>query len=251
MIGIIGGTGLSEFLTEHHVDVIHLESRFGKASAPVSIYQLDASKIAFLPRHGHPHRLPPHKINYRANLDVLAQAGVKEIVAVNAVGGICDAMGPAKLGLPDQILDYTYDREHTIYDGEQSLEHIDFTYPYCEALRDRLLKAARDSGISVLETGVYAATQGPRLESAAEIARLRRDGADMVGMTGMPEAALAREMGLAYACLALSVNWAAGLNASVITMQEIEQALAQGMGDVKRLLATFISAPETSAMAGD
>lgn len=240
MIGIIGGTGLSAFLEANLLRTERFESRFGAPSSEVSICQLHGRDFAFLPRHGHPHRVPPHKINYRANLDVLVRSGVTELIAVNAVGGICEGLGPAQIAIPDQILDYTYGREHTIYDDGSALDHVDFSFPYSGKVRENLASAASRANISVLTSAVYAATQGPRLETAAEISKIRRDGADMVGMTGMPEAALAREMAVEYACIALSVNWAAGLTDELITMHDIEEALAAGMKDVKKILACYI-----------
>jgi purine nucleoside phosphorylase len=163
-------------------------------------------------------------------------------VAVNAVGGIHQCLGPKAVAIPDQIIDYTYGRESTIFDGchVESVQHVDFSFPYDESLRAALLIAAGKADIEVLERGTYGATQGPRLETAAEIRRMKQDGCDMVGMTGMPEAVLAREFGLAYACLALSVNWAAGLTNAVISQQEIEQALSEGMDNIHRILKHFL-----------
>lgn len=240
-VAIIGGTGLSAIEGFELLEELSLSSNFGQPSAAIKKGRFGECECMFLPRHGHPHQIPPHKINYRANLDALRQAGVTKIVAVNAVGGIHDQMGPACVAVPDQVIDYTYGREHTIFDGSRPLDHIDFTYPYSQSLRKALLAAAKAAGVTVLAKGVYAATQGPRLESAAEIARIARDGGDMVGMTGMPEASLARELGMDYACLALSVNWCAGMTEELITMDDIAQALAQGMGKVLATLTHFLS----------
>jgi 5'-methylthioinosine phosphorylase len=204
-------------------------------------------QVCFLPRHGEGHTVPPHRINYRANLFALRELGVSAVLAVNAVGGIHKKMGPGGIAVPDQIIDYTSGREHTFFDGSiteltsadqftASVTHIDFTEPYDARLRALLTDSANALGIPVWARGVYAATQGPRLETPAEVRRLRRDGCDMVGMTGMPEAALARELNLPYACIALSVNWAAGLSNDVITMEGIRQVLAEGMSDIHRIL---------------
>ena len=181
------------------------------------------------------------RVNYRANLWALKQAGAEAILAVNAVGGIHTAMGTGHFCVPHQLIDYTSGREHTYFaDDLEQVTHIDFSYPYSEALRQQLIAALAAEGVGYSSQGVYACTQGPRLETVAEIARLERDGCDIVGMTGMPEAALARELGLDYACLALVVNPAAGKSTAVITMAEIERALHDGMGKVKSTLARVL-----------
>ena len=240
-LGIIGGTGLSEIDGFKLIEKFTGISDFGEPSAPISKGTFGEEEVLFLPRHGHPHQIPPHQINYRANIDALAKAGVTHIVAVNAVGGIHSELGPACIAVPDQVLDYTYGRAHTIYDGSRPLDHIDFTYPYSAEVRDSLLAACEDTGIGVLNGGVYAATQGPRLETAAEVVRIRRDGGDMIGMTGMPEAAIARELGIEYACLALSVNWCAGMTDELITMEDIRAALDQGMSKVLKVLSRLLA----------
>jgi len=182
-------------------------------------------------------------VNYRANLWALKQAGAEAILAVNAVGGIHAAMDTGHFCVPHQLIDYTSGREHTYFaDDLEQVTHIDFSYPYSEPLREQLIAALAAEGCAYSSHGVYACTQGPRLETVAEIARLERDGCDIVGMTGMPEAALARELDLAYACLALVVNPAAGKSTAVITMAEIEQALHDGMGKVKSTLARVLAA---------
>jgi 5'-methylthioinosine phosphorylase len=193
--------------------------------------------LVFLPRHGSGHTIPPHKINYRANIWALHHIGVQKVVGVAAVGGIHRDMGPLTLVIPDQIIDYTHGRPHTFFEQDLThVTHIDFTFPYCEGLRQGLLAAARDLGEPVWAGGTYGATQGPRLETAREVERLERDGCDIVGMTGMPEAALARELDICYACCALVVNWAAGKGEGIISLQEIEDNLRLGMEKVRRLL---------------
>lgn len=241
MIGIIGGTGLTELPGLSELDARWIETPYGEPSAALNTGRWHDQDVVFLARHGNPHQIPPHLVNYRANLWALRHAGVKNIIAVNAVGGIDKRLGPARIAIPDQIIDYTWGREQTLYDGSIPLEHIDFSAPYSESLRKQLLRAARSQKVTVLERGVYGATQGPRLETAAEIQRFQREGCDMVGMTGMPEAALAREMGMAYASIALSVNWAAGLTDQPITMPDIQQALALGMGDVLKIIEAFFT----------
>jgi len=243
MIGIIGGTGLTKLDGLEVLEHKWLGTPFGEPSAALTFGRFSGQDLVFLARHGDPHQIPPHLINYRANLSLLKQVGVTKIIAVNAVGGIHELLGPAEVAIPDQIIDYTYGREHTIYDANSSeLDHIDFTFPYSPSLRQELLRAAETANIAALDQGVYGATQGPRLESAAEIQRYKRDGCDLVGMTGMPEAALAREFEIDYACLALSVNWAAGLSDSIITMEDIHQAIEQGMGKIHKILNSFLSA---------
>lgn len=247
MIGIIGGTGLTQLRGLEITERKWLETPYGEPSAAVSFGHIaekdkNGQHLAFLARHGDPHHIPPHLINYRANISALQQVGVNKIVAVYAVGGIHPLLGPAELAVPDQIIDYTYGREHTLFDsGSKVLEHVDFSFPYDQGLRSALIRSAQDLGITVLPNGTYGATQGPRLESAAEIQRYKRDGCDMIGMTGMPEAALAREYGIEFASLALSVNWAAGLSKSIITMEDIERAIEQGMGKVHQILRYFLT----------
>lgn len=241
MIGIIGGTGLTELPGLSELDARWIETPYGEPSAALNTGRWQNQDIVFLARHGNPHQIPPHLVNYRANLWALRHAGVKDILAVNAVGCIDKRLGPARIAIPDQIIDYTWGREQTLYDGSIPLEHIDFSNPYSEPLRKQLLTAAKTQKITVLERGVYGATQGPRLESAAEIQCFQREGCDMVGMTGMPEASLAREMGMEYASIALSVNWAAGLTDHPITMTDIQLALEKGMGDVLKIIEAFLA----------
>jgi len=268
-LAIIGGSGLSEMpgLELLRREVVH--TPFGEPSGPLTFGAFGSSEVVFLPRHGPAHTISPHKINYRANIWALHHVGVERIIGVAAVGGIRADMGPQILAVPDQIVDYTYGREHTFFDqdftrashidtscpyceapisrnlfAEFGVTHIDFTHPYCEELRQGLLEAAEDLvGQPVVPEGTYGATQGPRLETAQEIQRLERDGCDLVGMTGMPEASLAREMGLCYACCALVVNWAAGKGEGVISLDEIERNLRVGMGRVRTLLAHYAGGP--------
>ena len=238
MLAIIGGSGLYSLEDEFELDEqTPRATPWGDTSADILLGRWQGIKLAFLPRHGPGHRVPPHRINYRANLWALGQLGVKNTLAVNAVGGISPKMPPLTLALPDQIIDYTSGRENTFFDGgEAGLEHIDFSWPYSATLRGIVTEAALDLGQALVASGTYGATNGPRLESAAEIRRLQKDGCDMVGMTGMPEAALARELELDYACLALVVNWAAGIGDRVISMAEILGNMEKGIQQVKQLL---------------
>ena len=239
---IIGGTGLTQLEGLSIRQSLAVDTPYGAPSAEVHIGEYAGKEVLFLARHGHPHRVPPHQVNYRANLWALKQAGAEAILAVNAVGGIHAAMGTGHFCVPHQLIDYTSGREHTFFAGDlDNVTHIDFSYPYNEPLRQQLIAAVAAEGLGYSSFGVYACTQGPRLETVAEIARLGRDGCDIVGMTGMPEAALARELDLAYACLALVVNPAAGKSTALITMAEIEQALHDGMGKVKSTLARVLA----------
>ncbi len=238
MLAIIGGSGLygldEAFVAERQVP---LDTPYGATSAEILQGRWQDQPLAFLPRHGPDHQIPPHRINYRANIWALREIGASRIIAVNAVGGIAPELAPRTLAVPDQIVDYTSGRAHSFFDGEDDeVRHIDFTWPYDERLRAGLIEAGRQLGLPLVESGTYACSNGPRLETAAEIACMRRDGCSMVGMTGMPEAALARELEIAYASLALVVNWAAGIEQREIAMDEILANLQQGMQQVKALL---------------
>jgi 5'-deoxy-5'-methylthioadenosine phosphorylase len=240
-LAIIGGTGLDEIpdLEITHREVCH--TPFGEPSAALTHGNISGHEVVFLPRHGASHMIPPHLVNYRANLWALRHVGIQTILGVAAVGGIGSEMEPGHIVIPDQIIDYTFGREHTIFDNDLShLAHIDFTTPYCEVLRQDLIEAGRLSGVNPVAGATYGATQGPRLETAAEIARMERDGCDLVGMTGMPEAALAREFNLCYASCAVVSNWAAGKSADSISMSDIEKNLIHGMELVKSLLVELL-----------
>ena len=203
---IIGGTGLTELDGLNIRQSLPMTTPYGLPSGDIQIGDFAGREVMFLARHGHPHRLPPHQVNYRANIWALKQAGAQAIVAINAVGGIHPTMGTGRFCVPHDLIDYTSGRQHTFFaDDLEQVTHIDFSFPYSEALRVRLIAALAAEGCDFSERGVYGCTQGPRLETMAEIIRLERDGCDIVGMTGMPEAALARELELEYACLALVV----------------------------------------------
>lgn len=241
-VAIIGGTGLTALDTLNITHREALSTPYGQPSSPLIYGELDGRSVVFLARHGLHHTIPPHKINYRANLWVLHHIGVQQVIAVAAVGGIHADMAPGVLAFPDQIVDYTWGRPCTFFEDNLShVTHIDFTEPYCPKLLGKLIQAARELDLKARESCTYAAMQGPRLETAAEIRRLERDGCDIVGMTGMPEAALARELGLRYAACAVVANWAAGKVPGEITMAEIERNLVGGMEQVKKLLVRVIS----------
>ena len=237
-LAIIGGSGLAVLPGLDILQTLTPATPWGAPSAPVTLGQFKARELLFLPRHGPGHTIAPHRVNYRANIQALKDCGAAEIIAVNAVGGITPALAPGRIVIPAQLIDYTWGREHT-FQGEAAwpVKHIDFTRPYTEALRQRLITAAARTGAAPHAGGTHAVTQGPRLETAAEIERLERDGADIVGMTGMPEAALARELEIDYACCALVVNRAAGKGDERISMAMIEHNLKQGMQQVLALLA--------------
>ncbi|NOV29984.1 S-methyl-5'-thioinosine phosphorylase [Methylomonas sp. ZR1] len=240
-LAIIGGTGLTQIEALTITGEERLTTPFGEPSAPYLLGELNGKKLVFLARHGNPHRIPPHKINYRANIWGLKQLGVTEIIGVAAVGGIGTEMAPAVIAIPDQLIDYSYGREHTFFaDDLEHVTHIDFTEPYTPSLRARIIQAAQQANISLTPSGTYGCTQGPRLETVAEIKRMANDGCDLVGMTGMPEAALARELGLAYANISVVANWAAGVVEGEITMAEIEKNLEVGMANAIALLKATV-----------
>ncbi len=243
-LAIIGGTGLSQINGLMITATQALKTPFGTPSAPFVLGSINGKEIVFLARHGNPHIIPPHKINYRANIWGLKELGVSEIIAVAAVGGITSVMAPAHIAIPDQIIDYSYGREHSYFaeDGNP-VKHIDFSYPYDQTLRQKLIRSGKSLRLNCQAGGVYGCTQGPRLETTAEIIRMQRDGCALVGMTGMPEAALARELELPYACCAVIANWAAGKIKGEITMPEIIINLEQGMADVELLLQHFLTHP--------
>lgn len=214
-------------------------TRFGDASAPIHTVAIEGCSILSVARHGDDHSIPPHAINYRANLAALKELGVDSVIALNTVGVVSDIRKSGEIAVPDQVLDYTWGREHTIFDGTDGVvEHIDFTEPFSSNLRAQLLAAASAAGIDCHDGGVYAATQGPRLETAAEVDRLERDGADYVGMTAMPEAAIALELGLQYACLALIVNQAAGRGDTPIH-EDVESSTLSARTQAMSLLQQF------------
>ena len=244
-LAVIGGTGVYALAELAEVETVDATTRYGAPSGPVRIGTLAGRRVAFLARHGEGHGVPPHRINYRANLAALQQAGARRVLALNTVGGITAAWGPGVLGCPDQLIDYTWGRISTLCDEPGSeVMHVDFGEPYTAALRREVLAAARDAGVAVVDGGCYGATQGPRLETRAEIARMRRDGCDLVGMTGMPEAGLARELGLDYACLAIVANWAAGAGPDpdeTITLEDVLGNVRAATDGVSRVLASLLA----------
>ena len=249
MLAIIGGSGLTRLstLAVAHREVVR--TPYGEPSSALVFGQIAGRDVVFLARHGHGHTIPPHRVNYRANLWALKNRGALAILAVASVGGIGDG-APGDLVLPHQLIDYTHDREMTFFDGgDMRVVHVDFTHPYSPELRAKCLAAARDAGIGLKDGGVYGAVSGPRLETAAEIDRMDRDGATLVGMTGMPEAALARELDLPYVAIAVVVNHAAGRGDSShqVSMEGIEKVLEAAMDKVRTLLEHIVPLVESKA----
>ena len=245
MLAIIGGSGLSKLAILEVTRRWVARTPHGEPSGPLTFGRIGGREAVFLARHGYGHTIAPHEVNYRANLWALKDAGASEVVSVASVGGIRKDLAPGSLVLPDQIIDYTWGRRSTFFEGPgAAVHHIDFTEPYSAPLRDRILRAAADCGEKVAAGAVYAATQGPRLETAAEINRLERDGAAIVGMTGMPEAALAREIGMHYAAIAVVANYAAGRgdSARAIPLGAIEAVLEEAMGRVRRVIEKLCAA---------
>jgi len=255
-LALIGGTGLTSLNEFKLIKKHSIETPFGKPSANIlegrfsSKGNEEGTKFFFLARHGDPHTIPPHKINYRANIWALNHLEVDKIISVNAVGGIHPRLDAGSLCIPDQLIDYTYSRESTFFDGDcSSLNdkkasmpvHIDFTEPFSASLRDRVIKVGQFSNLDILQKACYACVEGPRLETAAEINRLEKDGCDVVGMTGMPEAALARELNIDYASICLVVNKAAGRSDGPITMSQIEKTMETGIEKVIFILKNLIN----------
>ena len=239
MLAIIGGSGLTRLSTLAVARREVVRTPYGEPSSALVFGQISGRDVVFLARHGHGHTIPPHRVNYRANLWALKNRGIDATLAVASVGGISTLHAPGALVLPHQLVDYPHGREHTFFDGgDRKVVHVDFTQPYSREMRERCLAAAQSASIALHDGGVYAAVSGPRLETAAEIDRLAHDGATLVGMTGMPEAALARELGIAYATIAVVVNHAAGRGESLqqVSMEKIFAVLESAMDKVRTLI---------------
>jgi len=239
MLAVIGGSGLTQLASLEGTFRKAARTPYGEPSGALTFGRLRGRDVVFLARHGYGHTIPPHEVNYRANLWALREEGATEVVSVASVGGIRTDLGPGTVVVPHQIIDYTWGRRSTFFEGgDVPVTHVDFTAPYAQPLRQKILAAARACAEPVLDGAVYAATQGPRLESAAEIDRLERDGADIVGMTGMPEAGLARELALPYAAIAVVVNHAAGRGESRagIRWEGIERMLHATIARARRII---------------
>ncbi len=243
MLGIIGGTGLTQLA---NLEITHrqvIRTPYGEPSGALTFGNINCHQVVFLARHGYGHTIPPHLVNYRANLWALHSQGVREVVSVATVGGIPDDLKPGSIVIPNQIIDYTYGRKNTFHDGlDETVTHIDFTEPYAQRLRALCMRAASLAAEDFVDGGTYAAVQGPRLETAAEINRLERDGATMVGMTGMPEACLSRELGIDYAAMCVVANYAAGRGNSVqgIMYEELQAVVNETMGRVRNIIEHLV-----------
>jgi 5'-deoxy-5'-methylthioadenosine phosphorylase len=246
MLAIIGGTGLTNLTNLEITRREIVRTPYGEPSGHLTFGEIPTgskkSEVIFLARHGYGHTIAPHEVNYRANIWALHSLGVTRVLAVNSVGGVAVEMGPGVIAVPDQLIDYTYGRKHTFFEGDKPVTHIDFTFPYCDRARKLYLAAAKAANIQVLDRGVLGVTQGPRLETRAEVNRMERDGCSMVGMTTLPEAGLAREMDMSYATLALSMNHAAGRGSSSegIKLEDAEAVLKSGMESIRAILAKAV-----------
>jgi len=235
-LAVVGGTGLTG-LQDAPSDLVEIDTPYGTPSAPIRQDVSGPVRLLFLPRHGSPHTIPPHRVNYRANLWALREAGADHVLAIYAVGGLHEPYAPARLAAPDQLIDYSWGREHTFSDSaDVPLVHVDFTRPFEGPLRQALLMAAQRSAVELVDGGCIGVFQGPRLESAAEIGRARRDGCDMAGMTALPEAGLARELGIDYAGLAVVSNWGAGVRDATLSEEDIAATLREPMKRARRLI---------------
>ncbi|HAM53803.1 MAG TPA: 5'-methylthioadenosine phosphorylase [Nitrospiraceae bacterium] len=219
-IGILGGSGFYEMKGLRHKSLRRVSTPFGNPSGEFRISEVSGSEVVFLPRHGIPHRIPPHRINYRANIWGFREMGIERIFSINAVGGITAGLTPGDIVIPDQIIDLTQGRASTFYE-ENDVVHIDFTDPYCTILRTIICAAAQRKGLTVKESGTYLCVNGPRLETRAEISFFAKSGADVVGMTGMPEACLARELEMCFASVLIVTNYAAGISDKKLTTTEV------------------------------
>jgi 5'-methylthioadenosine phosphorylase len=250
MIGIIGGSGLYGIEGVAIREYKKISTPFGDPSDAYIIGEFSGSTVIFLPRHGSRHSIPPHRINYGANIRGFKELGVERIISVGAVGAIDATMTPGTIVILDQVIDMTHGRHSTFHDGEGGVAHIDFTEPYCPELRNAVIEAGGKSGINLIKSGTYICTNGPRLETKAEIEFYSRIGADIVGMTGMPEASLAREAEICYAGIAVVTNCAAGLTAERLTATEVIETMNKTSILLKTLLKeTFNLIPKERSCA--
>jgi 5'-methylthioinosine phosphorylase len=247
MLGVIGGSGVYALEALEDPTRESVSSRYGDPSSPLTTGSLAGSRVAFIARHGEDHGVAPHLVNYRANVDALRQAGVTRVLAVCTVGSLDPDLGPGMFAVPDQIIDYTWGRAQTFHEPGDPVPHVDFTWPYspewrsvvveavAEVLGDATSSSASSTGFA--DRATYAAVQGPRFESAAEIRRFQNDGCTIIGMTGMPEAALAREAGLEYAAICPVANLAAGLSPDELTADEVFAAVSPMLGSIQAVIA--------------
>ncbi len=236
MIGIIGGSGLYTIEGVVIKEMKKVLTPFGVPSDSYMVSEISGKNVIFLPRHGSKHDIPPHKINYRANIWGFKELGAERIISFGATGGISPEMKPGTIVVVDQIIDMTKGRDATFHDGEDGVVHIDFTEPYCPELRKAISSAGKKTEIELKESGTYVCTNGPRLETKAEIKFFSAVGADVVGMTAMPEAALAREAELCYAGIAVVTNYAPGITGKKLTATELIDVMNKTSGRLKTLL---------------
>lgn len=241
MLAIIGGSGFYQLDEMSQVDIDLVTTKY--ASKPVEVLSgaFHGRRVLFLPRHGRSHSIAPHRIDYRANIDALTARGVTKILSICCVGGITDAYPPETFSMPDQIIDYTWGRASSFEDDFNLTSHVDFAKPFSSEIQQDVLQAANDIGVKLRTGGVYGCTQGPRLETAAEIRRMARDGCDMVGMTMMPESVLARERGMEYCAICMVANWAAGVQQSTGDMQEMKRVVTHLAGSMQNLVGQCVA----------
>jgi 5'-methylthioadenosine phosphorylase len=237
MVGVIGGSGLYEIAGFRKAEEKVLDTPYGEPSGPYTIGELSGSMVAFLPRHGSPHRIPPDRINYRANIWGFRQLGAERIISVSASGGINRQCLPGDIVLLDQVIDMVQGMRPCTFYGDDGAVHVDFTEPYCPELRQSILLAGQKAGIGMRKTGTYVCVNGPRLESRAEIGFYGMIGADVVGMTGMPEASLARELEICYAGVTVVTNYAAGISGKKLTAVEVVERMRESNEAIKLLLS--------------
>ncbi len=238
-LGIIAGSGIQELGCEDVVEMKGIETPYGMPSDHYRICRISGAEVVFLPRHGIPHHIPPHRINYRANLWGFREFGVKEIISINAVGGINKGLRPGDIVIPDQIIDMTHGRENTFFDRDEVV-HVDLTEPFCNSLRELICSAGENIRVPLIRSGTYVCTNGPRLETGAEIRFFSMIGADIVGMTVMPEAALAREMEVCFASISVITNYAAGISKGKLTTKEVVDTMRSSIEKVGTLLREFM-----------
>jgi 5'-methylthioadenosine phosphorylase len=240
MIGIIGGSGLYTIEGVVIKKVKRLSTPYGVPSDSYRIGKLSGRDVVFLPRHGSLHNILPHRINYRANIWGFKKIGVERVISIGAAGGINPGMKPGMIVVPDQIIDMTKGRDGTFFEGEEGVIHVDLTEPYCPELRENIIRAGTKSGLKLKKSGTYICTHGPRLETKAEIQFFSKIGADIVGMTAMPEAALAREAELCYAGISVISNYAAGIKEKRLTVKEVLEVMARTAGQVREILSMVV-----------
>ena len=246
MIGIIGGTGIYDTKNAEEIKKEVVKTPYGDVSE-IKIVDFGGKQVAFLPRHGKSHGVPPHKINYRANIYALKEIGVKRIISTNSVGSINETLSPGDVVVPRDFLDFTKGRESTFYDDR--VVHTDFSNPYCPEIRNALIKAAEPAA-KVLPIGVYACTQGPRFETPAEIKMIKTLGGDIVGMTGVPEVVLARELEICYGSLCIVANFAAGIKEEKLTATEVTEIVKKNENMLGKIIASAIKGmPDKSECA--